>query len=117
MGLSALMHDLEKRQMLDKTLIVINSEFGRPAQFDSGGGRGHHSDNFTVVLAGGGLRHRGAYGISDDLAMQAVENPVSVPDLFATIFSTLQIDPSKNLFDGDRPVPITDQGKAITELI
>ncbi len=43
-GLSALMRDLESRGMLDKTLIVISSEFGRPAQFDSGGGRGHYSE-------------------------------------------------------------------------
>ncbi len=116
-SMSVLMADLEKRKMLDKTLIVINSEFGRPAQFDSGGGRGHHSKNFTVVLAGGGLRHCGAYGTSDELAMTAVDQSVSVPDLFATIFATMGIDPNKNLYDGDRPVPITDDGQAIKALI
>lgn len=115
-GLTALMNDLEQRQMLDRTLIVISSEFGRPAQFDSGGGRGHHSQCFTMVLAGGGLRHCGAYGVSDELAMKPVENPVGVPDAFATILSCLQIDPSINLYDGDRPVPITDRGQAISEL-
>jgi hypothetical protein len=103
--------------MLDKTLIVINSEFGRPAQFDSGGGRGHHSKNFSMVLAGGGLNHCGAYGVSDELAMKPAENPVSVPDAFATIFATMGIDPTKNLYDGDRPVPITDGGKPIAELL
>lgn len=115
-ALAAMVADLEQHKMLDKTLIVINSEFGRPAQFDSGGGRGHHSKNFTVVLAGGGLNHCGGYGVSDELAMNAVENPVSVPDLFATILATLQIDPSENLYHGDRPVPITDQGIPIAEL-
>jgi arylsulfatase A-like enzyme len=109
--------DLEQHRMLEKTLIVINTEFGRPAQFDSGGGRGHHSKNFCMVMAGGGLRHRGAYGVSDELAMKAVENPVSVPDAFATILATLGIDPSKNLYDGDRPVPITDGGKPIDALL
>ena len=54
-ALAALMLDLESRRMLDRTLIIINSEFGRPAQFDSGGGRGHHSKCFSMVLAGGGL--------------------------------------------------------------
>ena len=49
--------------------------------------------------------------------MKAVENPVGVPDAFATILATLQIDPTKNLYDGDRPVPITDGGRAISELI
>lgn len=116
-ALTALMRDLESRKMLDKTLIVINSEFGRPAQFDSGGGRGHHSKCFSMVLAGGGLKHCGAYGVSDELAMKPVENPVSVPDAFATILANLQIDPTRNLYDGDRPVPITDQGKVITQLL
>lgn len=116
-ALSALMTDLASKKMLDKTLIIINSEFGRPAQFDSGGGRGHHSKCFSMVLAGGGLNHCGAYGVSDELAMNVVENAVSVPDAFATVLSTLGIDPTKNLFDGDRPVPITDGGNAIESLL
>ena len=116
-ALSALMADLESKGMLEKTLIVISGEFGRPAQFDSGGGRGHHCENFSVVLAGGGLQHCGAYGVSDHHAMKAVENPVSVPDLFATIMQTMGIDSTKNLYDGDRPVPITDGGIAIKDLL
>ena len=116
-SLTVLMADLEQRKMLDKTLVVINSEFGRPAQFDSGGGRGHHSENFTVVLAGGGLRHCGAYGHSNELAMKAVDKPVSVPNLFATIIAAMGIDPTKNLYDADRPVPITDDGKPIESLL
>ena len=115
-ALATLMRDLEARQILDKTLIVINSEFGRPAQFDSGGGRGHHSKCFSMVLAGGGLQHCGAYGVSNEHAMEVVENPISVPDAFATILACMQIDPTKNLFDGERPVPITDQGKAVNQL-
>lgn len=116
-ALSAMIDDLQQHGMLEKTLIVINSEFGRPAQFDSGGGRGHHSKNFSMVLAGGGLKHCGGYGVSDELGMNPVENPVSVPDAFATIFATLGIDPTKNLYDGDRPVPITDGGMPIRALL
>lgn len=116
-ALAALMLDLESRRMLDRTLIIINSEFGRPAQFDSGGGRGHHSKCFSMVLAGGGLRHCGAYGTSDALAMNALDTPVGVPDAFATILAAMQIDPNKNLLDGNRPVPITDQGAPIRSLI
>lgn len=115
-GLAALMTDLKNRQMLDKTLIVINSEFGRPAQFDSGGGRGHYSKCFSMVLAGGGLNHCGAHGVSDHLAMKAIQHPVSVPDVFATILAAMQIDPTKNLYDGNRPVPITDRGQVIEAL-
>lgn len=115
-ALAAMIVDLEAHKMLDKTLIVINSEFGRPAQFDSGGGRGHYSKCFSAVLAGGGLNHCGAYGVSDELAMNVVDNPVSVPDLFATILAAMRIDPTANLHDGDRPVPITDGGKPIHKL-
>jgi len=116
-GLSTLIRDLQSRKMLDKTLIIINSEFGRPAQFDSGGGRGHYSKCFSMVLAGGGLKHCGGYGTSNELAMEIVDKPVSIPDAFATILATMQIDPNKNLYDGDRPVPITDQGKVIGDLL
>jgi hypothetical protein len=115
-AMAALIQDLERRRLLDKTLIVVSTEFGRPPEFDSGGGRGHHAQAFSCVLAGGGLRHRGAYGQSDELARKAVSDPVSVPDLFATMHATLGIDYTKNLYDGDRPVPITDGGKPIAEL-
>ncbi|TWU07487.1 DUF1501 domain-containing protein [Stieleria varia] len=116
-SLTAMMTDLQSVGLLDKTLIVINSEFGRPAQFDSGGGRGHHSKCFSAVLAGGGLSHCGAWGVTDELAMSAEQDPVSVPDMFATILAAMGIDPSINLFDGDRPVPIVDGGKPIEALL
>jgi hypothetical protein len=112
----ALLEDLERQRLLDKTLLVINSEFGRPAQFDSGGGRGHYGKCFTVVLAGGGLRTGQCVGTTDELAMNIVDEPVSVPDLFATICAALGVNPQKNLMDGDRPVPITDRGVAAAKL-
>ena len=115
-AVSALITDLEQKQMLDKTLIIISSEFGRPPEFDSGGGRGHQGSSFTCVLAGGGLAHCGAYGETDELAKQIVDSPVSVADLFATIHTAVGIDPSKNLYDSDRPVPITDMGQPISKL-
>ena len=115
-AMSALIVDLEDRRILDKTLIVVTSEFGRPPEFDSGGGRGHQGAVFTCVLAGGGLRHCGAYGRSDELSKKLLENPVSVPDFFATILASLGIDYTKNLYDGDRPVPLTDNGQPIAEL-
>jgi hypothetical protein len=116
-ALSALMIDLEAKKLLDKTLIVITTEFGRPPEFDSGGGRGHQGSAFSCVLAGGGLKHRGAYGETDELSKKIVSNPVSVPDFFATILATVQVDYSKNLYDGDRPVPVTDNGQPIRELL
>ena len=115
-AVSTLITDLEEKRLLDKTLIVITSEFGRPPEFDSGGGRGHQGSAFSCVLAGGGLSHRGAWGETDELSKKIVANPVGVPDFFATICAALSIDYHKNLFDGDRPVPITDRGQPISEL-
>ena len=115
-ALATLMTDLDEHGLLEKTIILVNSEFGRPGGFDSGGGRGHHSKCFTSVIAGGGLKHTGAWGQSDEVGEKVIDNPVSVPDYFATALAALQIDPTVNLYDGDRPVPITDLGKPIAEL-
>jgi hypothetical protein len=115
-AMASLMSDLHEKRLLDKTLLVITTEFGRPPEFDSAGGRGHQGKAFACVLAGGGLHHCGAYGETDELSKKIVSNPVSVPDFFATLCAALQIDPSKNLYDGDRPVPITDGGKPIAKL-
>ncbi|MEY4687304.1 MAG: hypothetical protein RIR76_1327 [Verrucomicrobiota bacterium] len=115
-ALSALITDLEAKGLLDRTLIAIGTEFGRPGQFDSGGGRGHQAAAFSLVLAGGGLRHRGAYGVTDTYSNKIVEHPVSVPDFHATIYAALGINPAKELVNASRPVPITDGGKPIAAL-
>lgn len=115
-AVASLISDLEEKRMLDKTLIVITTEFGRPPEFDSGGGRGHQGKAFTCVLAGGGLSHCGAFGETDELSKAIVSDPVSVPDFFATICAAVGIDYSKYLYDGDRPVPVTDSGQPIARL-
>ena len=115
-AVSALILDLEKKNLLDKTLIMISTEFGRPPGFDRGGGRGHQGKAMTCILAGGGLSHCGAYGETDELSKTIVKDPVSVPDLFATVCAAMGVDASKYLYDGDRPVPITDNGKPINKL-
>ncbi len=115
-SLATLIADLRSKQLLDKTLIMVTTEFGRPADFDSGGGRGHQGTAFSCVLAGGGLTHRGAYGETDEIAKRIVANPVSIPDFFATVCAAVGVDHQKNLYDGDRPIPITDQGTPISAL-
>ncbi|MEX0792035.1 MAG: DUF1501 domain-containing protein [Pirellulaceae bacterium] len=115
-AVSTLIRDLETHKLLDKTLVVISTEFGRPAHFDGGGGRGHQGSTFTCVLAGGGLTHQGAYGETDELSQKIIADPVSVPDLFATIHAAMGVDYAKYLYDGDRPIPITDNGQPIAKL-
>ncbi|MCA9059610.1 MAG: DUF1501 domain-containing protein, partial [Planctomycetaceae bacterium] len=115
-ALSALITDLEAQGMLDRTLIALGTEFGRPAAYDARGGRGHQGTCFSLLLAGGGLRHQGAFGVTDELSKQIVENPVSIPDFHATIHAALGIDPAHELYDGSRPVPITDGGSPVKRL-
>ncbi len=115
-ALAALIRDLKDKKLLDKTLIVVGTEFGRPPEFDGRGGRGHQGTAFSMVLAGGGLNHCGAYGVTDELSKKPVENPVPLVDFHATVHTAMGIDPSKELMDGTRPVPITDGGKAVAAL-
>ena len=114
-GLATLISDLEKHQKLDRTLIVVATEFGRPSEFDAGGGRGHQAEAFSVLLGGGGLKTGQAIGQTDEIGKDAVGPSISVPDYFATVFSTLGIDPAKNLYASNRPVPITDHGRPVAE--
>lgn len=116
-ALAALVADLEQKKLLEKTLIVVSSEFGRPGGFDGGGGRGHWGKAFTVALAGGGLKNGITIGQTNELAQEVVERPVSVPDLFATICCALGINPRHELYAGERPVPITDNGQPIREIL
>jgi len=113
---SALVRDLYSIGKLDDTLIVVATEFGRPPEFDGGGGRGHQGTAFSMVLAGGGLKHRGAHGVTDELGKKPVADPVPLVDFHATIHAAMGIDPAKELMDGARPVPITDGGKPVAEL-
>jgi uncharacterized protein (DUF1501 family) len=116
-ALSALLDDLARVGRLDSTLVVVSTEFGRPAEFDSGGGRGHQSTAFSGLLAGAGLRTGQVVGATDDLAKTIVAEPVSVPDFHATIHAALGINPARELkAPGGRPVPITDHGKPIARL-
>lgn len=115
-ALSGLIDDLERTGRLDRTLVVVATEFGRPAEFDSGGGRGHQSTAFSAVLAGGGLRTSQVIGTTDELSKKILDRPVSIPDFHATIHAALGINPNKDLDAGGRPVPITDHGKPVAEL-
>lgn len=115
-ALATLLTDLEKNRLLDTTLVVVTTEFGRPPEFDSGGGRGHQSKAFSSLLAGGGLRTGRVVGATDDLGKTIADKPITVPDFHATLHCALSIDPSKNLYAGDRPVPITDHGRPVAEL-
>lgn len=100
---AAVLRDLRERGMLDDTLVVIATEFGRTAysQGDLGSpaaGRDHHGRCFTVALAGGGVRRGFEYGASDDFAYNVAADPVHLRDLHATILHCLGIDHARFTF-------------------
>jgi len=91
----ALIQDLKQRGLFDDTLIIWGGEFGRTPMFQGKGaeaGRDHHMRSFSMWLAGGGVKGGTTYGATDDLGYHAVENPVHVHDLHATMLHLLGID-------------------------
>ncbi|MBL8828466.1 MAG: DUF1501 domain-containing protein, partial [Planctomycetaceae bacterium] len=86
---SALLADLAERGLLDETLVVWTGEFGRTPKINNNAGRDHWGAVYSTVLAGGGIRGGQAYGSSDRIGGQPVDNPVHVRDLFATIYHAL----------------------------
>jgi len=117
-GLATLLSDLKDRGMLDDTLIVLMSEFGRTP----GRGDGHYARAWTTVLAGGGLRTGQAVGRTDENARNpggtVVDRPINAASFLATIFHALGIDYTKELHaPGDRPIRLVDRsGEPVREL-
>jgi hypothetical protein len=87
----ALLTDLKQRGMLQETLVVWAGEFGR-TPMSQGSGRDHHNHGFSIWLAGGGIKPGITYGATDELGYNAVENPVEVHDLHATMLHLLGVD-------------------------
>ncbi|MFN6130064.1 MAG: DUF1501 domain-containing protein [Planctomycetota bacterium] len=90
-GVAALITDLKERNMLDDTILVFGSEFGR-TPMAQGDGRDHHLAGFTMWFAGGGFKPGTSYGATDEFGYHAVENRVSVHDVHATMLHLLGID-------------------------
>jgi len=97
--LAALMTDLKQLGMLDSTLVIWGGEFGRTPTRDRGGnaipGRDHNAKGFSLWMAGGGVKGGTVYGATDEFGAKAVENPVHVHDLHATILNLLGFDHTK----------------------
>jgi uncharacterized protein (DUF1501 family) len=102
--------------MLDETLVVCMSEFGRSPQL-IGGGRGHWGAVFSVAMAGGGVRGGRVHGASDRHAAYPKENRVGPEDLHATILHQLGIDPASEILDNlGRPHPAS-RGQVIRAIL
>jgi arylsulfatase A-like enzyme len=118
--MQALLMYLERRGLLDETLVLVLSEHGRTPQIDSkpkGAGRHHWSRVYSVALAGGGIARGRIVGKSDRLGGDVAECPVSPKDILATTFHLLGIDPHTLITDRlGRPVSIAGDGRFRPEL-
>jgi uncharacterized protein (DUF1501 family) len=115
---SALISDLSDRGMLDSTLVLVTSEFGRTPKINATNGRDHWPKVFSTVLAGGGVKEGFSYGKSDSLSSEPEENPVSPENLAATMYSLMGIDYEKRLMTSDlRPIDIVRSGEIIKEIL
>jgi hypothetical protein len=113
-----LITDLEQRGLLDSTLVVVSTEFGRTPKINGTGGRDHWPKVFSVVLAGGGIKKGSIYGSSDATASEPDERPLTVEDFVTTIYHQMGIVADKELMaPGNRPVEIVDGGKVLKELL
>ncbi len=93
--IAGLLKDLKARGLLDDTLVIWGGEFGRTPTAEGTNGREHHPFGFTMWLAGGGIKGGMAYGATDEFGWHAVQNPVHVHDLHATILHLMGLDHTK----------------------
>ncbi len=116
-GFHALVTDLERRDMLDSTLVVWMGEFGRTPRINGNEGRDHFPNAWNVVLAGGGVRP-GVVGATNEDGTKVVSDPVKTEDLFRTIYTIVGIDPDKTFStESGRPIKIANGGSIIPGVI
>ncbi len=115
---AGLINDLDQRGMLDSTLVLVTSEFGRTPRVNAGGGRDHWPRVFSIVMAGGGVKRGTVYGASDALAAEPADKALGIEDYSTTLYHLLGIDAKKQLMSpGDRPQAIVMNGKVVRELL
>jgi hypothetical protein len=116
-ALGALLSDLSAKGLLDKTMVVVASEFGRTPKINANQGRDHHPRVFTTLLAGGGVRGGQVYGSSDKTGFAVADNPVEIPDFNATIAWAMGL-PLEQIVTSPsgRPFTVAHKGKPLTML-
>ena len=117
-ALSQLILDLEQRGLLDETLVLVSSEFGRTPKVNKTAGRDHYPKVFSVMMAGGGIKGGSIYGASNATASEPEFDPVAPADLATTMYHQLGTVADKELMaPGDRPIEIVDGGKVLKDII
>jgi len=114
--IAGLLRDLKARGLLEETIVVWATEFGRTPGSQGADGRDHHPFGFSVWLAGGGIKGGIAHGATDELGFHAVENRHYVTDIHATILHQLGLDPRRLEVPGHKRLEI-DFGQVIREIV
>jgi hypothetical protein len=117
--IAALLQDLRARGLLEETLVVWGGEFGRTPMAEGKNGRDHNPYGYTIWMAGGGVKPGITYGRTDDYGFQAVENPMHVHDVHATILHLLGIDHERLTYRwAGRDFRLTDvHGRVVREIL
>jgi hypothetical protein len=116
-AVSALLADLQQRGLLDEILVLLISEMGRTPLIGANAGRDHWTSAYSVMMAGGGLTRGQVVGSTTAGGQKPGSRPVTVPEILATVYHQLGINPNTLLYDETkRPVPILPEAKPIHEL-
>ena len=116
-GLAALLGDLDARGLLQETLVVLATEFGRSPDIDQDQGRNHYPKAFSCLLAGGGIRGGRAYGATDSQGREVAADAVTIPDFNATIAEALGLPLDQVVMSPTgRPFKVADKGQPILGL-
>jgi hypothetical protein len=117
-AVAALLTDLEQRGLMDEVIVVLASEMGRAPRISGQAGRDHWTYAYSVMIAGGGLTRGQVLGETTSKGEWPSRRPVTVPEIHATIYQQLGIDPNAILYDAlGRPIPILPEARPIRELI
>jgi len=118
-AIAGLVTDLDQRGLLDSTLVMVTTEFGRTPKVNSSNGRDHWARVYSMLLAGGGLTRGQIYGASDATSAEPARDAVTLEDFLSTVYHQLGIDSSVRLpaFGGTRPIDIVKGGKPVKGLI
>jgi hypothetical protein len=115
---ATLIRDLERRGLLDSTLVMVTTEFGRSPKLNKDNGRDHWPRVFSIALAGGGIKKGQIYGASDATASEPARDALTVEDLATTVYHQLGIVADKELMaPGGRPIEIVDGGQVVEDLL
>ena len=117
-AVAGLVRDLDERGLLDSTLVMVTSEFGRTPKVNATAGRDHYPRVFSLALAGGGFKRGLVYGSSNSTASEPEENPVRVEDVLTTVYHQIGINADKELMaTGGRPIEVIDGGEIVKDLL